>query len=318
MHIKPIRLRNLILPSNVAMAPMAGYTCYPLRMLCQKLGAGICFTEMVSANALKYNDQANRRLLLTTPKERIKAVQLLESDPGIVERAACGELLSEFDIIDLNMGCPVPNVFKSGQGSALLSDMPRAAALIRACRRSGKIVTVKFRIGLKEDEPVAAEFARMCEQAGADMISIHGRSRSMMYDGAPYYDQIQLAKASVSIPVLANGGICNCKDADKMMERTGADGVMIGLYALENPYIFAQLTGRPVREDRYALLKEQEELALRHYDEPFALSYLRSIASYLMKKRKGTKAYKQKMYQCGSLKELDLIFRAAFAEEVSL
>ena len=163
MKIKEIPLGGVTLPNNVVMAPVAGHTCYPFRMLCQEMGAGVCFTEMVSANALKYQDRANRRLLLTTKDERIRAAQLLGDDPRMMERAACGELLADFDIIDINMGCPVPNVFKSGQGSALLADMPRAEAIIRACKRSGKLVTVKFRIGIREDEPAAAEFARMCE-----------------------------------------------------------------------------------------------------------------------------------------------------------
>ncbi len=318
MRIKPLRLGPVTLPSNVVMAPMAGYTCYPFRMLCQEMGAGLCFTEMVSANALKYQDRANRQLLFTTPAERVKAAQLLGGDPQIVEKAACGPLLAGFDLIDLNMGCPTPNVFKSGQGSALLADLPRAEALIRACKRSGKLISVKFRIGIRADEPVAAEFARMCEQAGADLISIHGRSRSMMYDGPPCWEQIQLAKAAVSIPVLANGGIASPEDAAWMMERTGADGVMIGRYALENPYIFAQLTGRRVVKSRSALLLEQMALASRYYDEPFVLSYIRSLASYLMKKRRGTKGYKQKMYQCGGLEELETLIRAAFREEEPL
>ncbi len=318
MRTKEIYLGRVTLPNNIAMAPMAGYTCYPFRMLCQEMGAGLCFTEMVSANALKYQDRANRRLLLTTKDEKIRAAQLLGDDPRIMERAACGELLEAFDIIDINMGCPVPNVFKSGQGSALLADLPKAEAIIRACKRSGKIVTVKFRIGIREDEPVAAEFARMCEQAGADMLSVHGRSRSRMYDGPPCYEQIQLAKAAVSIPLLANGGIASIEDAEKMLELTGADGVMVGRYALEDPYIFARLTGRTVQKSRYTILTEQTALALRYYDEPFVIAYIRNLAAYLMKKQKGTKRYKQKIYQCSSLEELDMLLRAAFGEEEAL
>lgn len=315
MKLKPIRLGAVTLPNNVVMAPLAGHTSYPFRMLCQELGAGLCFTEMVSANALKYQDQANRQLLFTTPQEHIKAVQLLGGDPQVMERAACMELLQGFDLIDINMGCPVPNVFKSGQGSALLGDFPRAEAIIRGCRRSGKPVSVKCRIGIREHEPVIAEFARMCQQAGADMITIHGRSRSMMYAGKPYFDQIQLAKMAVSIPVLANGGISSVEDAQEMLERTGADGVMIGRYALENPFIFSRLTGRPITKGRYTILREQMQLVSRHYDETFALTYLKSLAAYLMKKQAGTKAYKQRMYQCGNLEELDQVLWAAFGEE---
>ena len=190
MEIKKLRLGELLLPSNVLMAPLAGYTCYPFRMLAQELGAGLCFTEMVSANGLKFKDRATRRLLFTTEDEKIRAVQLLGGDPAVMERMAGSGLLEDADIIDINMGCPVPNVFKSGEGSALMLDQKRASAIIRGCRKSGKIITVKCRTGIREDEMFAAEFARMCEASGADMITIHGRSRSMMYDGAPAYREI--------------------------------------------------------------------------------------------------------------------------------
>ena len=233
MEIRKLRIGNLLLPSNVLMAPLAGYTCYPFRMLAYEMGAGLCFTEMVSANGLKYQDRATKRLLLTTEEEKFKAVQLLGGNPAVMERMACGELLKAFDIIDINMGCPVPNVFKSGEGSALMLDQPRAAAIIRGCKKSGKIVTVKCRTGIREEDMFTAEFARMCEEAGADMITIHGRSRSMMYDGTPYYEEIARSKAAVSIPVIANGGINSAEDAELMMERTGADGIMIARYALE-------------------------------------------------------------------------------------
>lgn len=145
MEIKKIRLGNLLLSSNVLMAPLAGYTCYPFRMLAYELGAGLCFTEMVSANALKYKDRATKTLLFTTEKESIKAVQLLGGNPAVMEQMAKSELLKEFDIIDINMGCPVPNVFKSGEGSALMLDWKRTAAIIRGCKKSGKTITVKCR-----------------------------------------------------------------------------------------------------------------------------------------------------------------------------
>lgn len=184
MEMKRLRVGGLLLSSHVLMAPLAGYTCYPFRMLVYELGAGLCFTEMASANALKYSDRATRRLLYTTREEPVRAVQLLGGDPAVMTRMACSEGLKDFDIIDINMGCPVPNVFKSGEGSALMADPGRAAAIIRGCRKSGKIVTVKCRTGIRREDMFAAEFARVCEDAGADMITIHGRSRSMMYEGS--------------------------------------------------------------------------------------------------------------------------------------
>ncbi len=299
-----------MLPSNVLMAPLAGYTCYPFRMMAYELGAGLCFTEMSSANALKYRDQATRRLLFTTKEEPIRAIQLLGGIPAVMEKTASSELLETFDIIDINMGCPVPNVFKSGEGSALMLDQPRAAAIIRGCKKSGKIVTVKCRTGIRKEDMFAAEFARVCEDAGADMITIHGRSRSMMYDGDCCYEEIARAKAAVSIPVIANGGIFSAEEADRMMERTGADGVMIARYALENPFIFSELTGKYAGKSTLQLILEQMEMTLAYYDETFTMAYIRKLASYGMKKRKGTKKYKEQLYRSGSMKELrEIIIR---------
>ena len=314
MEIVKIRLGNLLLPSNILMAPLAGYTCYPFRMLAYELGAGLCFTEMVSANGLKYQDRATKRLLFTTEDEKIKAVQLLGGNPAVMEQMAGSGLLDDFDIIDINMGCPVPNVFKSGEGSALMLDMKRASAIIRGCKRSGKVVTIKCRTGIREDEMFAAEFARMCEASGADMITIHGRSRSMMYDGEPCYREIEQAKAAVNIPVIANGGIFSAEDAGRMVSRTGADGVMIARYGLENPFIFSELTGIPCKKTAFQLLTEQMELTRRYYDETFTLIYIKKLAAYMMKKRRGTKRYKQRLYHSGSLQELQKVTELIFGE----
>lgn len=314
MEIKSIRLGGLLLPSNVLMAPLAGYTCYPFRMLAYELGAGLCFTEMVSANGLKYEDRATRRLLFTTREEPIRAVQLLGGHPAVMGQMAGSELLKDFAVIDLNMGCPVPNVFKSGEGSALMLDQKRASAIIQNCKKSGKIVTVKCRTGVREDEMFAAEFARMCEASGADLITIHGRSRSMMYDGTPYYREIAQAKAAVGIPVIANGGIFSIEDAKKMMERTGADGVMLARYGLEHPFIFQELTGKPCQKTAFQILTEQLDLTKQYYDETYTLIYIKKLAAYMMKKRRGTKHYKERLYKSGSIQELQEMLRLIFLE----
>lgn len=314
MEIRKIRLGDILLSSNVLMAPLAGYTCCPFRILAYELGAGLCFTEMVSANALKYEDRATKRLLVTTGREKIKAVQLLGGNPAVMEQMACGRLLEEFQIIDINMGCPVPNVFKSGEGSALMLDPKRAAAIIRGVKKSGKVVTVKCRTGIREEDMFAAEFARVCEDAGADMITIHGRSRSMMYDGEPYRGEIEQAKAAVSIPVIANGGIFSVEAAEKMTEDTGADGVMVARYGLEHPFIFSELTGKTCEKTEYQILTEQTDMAMDLYDESYTLGYIKKIASYMMKKRRGTKRYKQRLFGSGSLEELREVLELIFLE----
>lgn len=312
MEIKQLRLGSILLPSNVLAAPLAGYTCYPFRILCSELGAGLCFTEMVSCNALKYQDKATERLLFTTPEEKIKAAQILGANARIMEKMVRSEYFSEYDIIDINMGCPVPNVFKSGEGSALLATPKKAADIIKSCKKSGKVITVKCRIGIKEESLVAAEFAKICEDAGADMITIHGRTRDMMYNGTPYYDQIEQAKSAVQIPVIANGGIFSVEDAEKMMKNTGADGVMIARYALENPFIFSELTKREIKKSKCEILLEQIAMTSRYYDETFTLSYIKKIASYCMKKRKGTKKYKLLLQQAGNIEELRDMIKKIF------
>ena len=307
-----VTIGGIEIETPLALGPMAGVTDMAFRTICREQGAGLTCTEMVSANALKYKDRATKKLLFTTKEEKIRAVQLLGGIPAVMEQMAVGELLRDFDIIDINMGCPVPNVFKSGEGSALMLDPKRASAIIRGCKKSGKPVSVKFRTGIREDAMFTAEFARMCEASGADLISIHGRSRSMMYDGEPYYEEIEQAKAAVSIPVIANGGICSVEDAERMMDRTGADGVMPARYALEHPWIFSELTGRPCEKTAFQIVTEQLALTSRYYDETFTLTYMRKLASYMMKKRKGTKRYKEYLYKSGSLEELQEVLERIF------
>ncbi len=307
-----IMIGGIRFKSNVLMAPLAGYTCFPFRLMVERLGAGSAYTEMVSSDALKYNDRATSKLLYTDDRERIKCVQLLGSVPTVFERAAKSELLAKFDIIDINMGCPVPNVIKAGEGSALLDDIPRASKIIEACKRSGKVVSVKCRIGMNRQRIVIEEFARMCEASGADMITVHGRTRDMMYEGRPLYEYIKLAKQSVSIPVFANGGIYSKEDAEEMMEKTGADGIMLARYGFENPLIFSELTGTPSCDTKYSLLMEQLETAGECYDELYVLTYIKKLASYFMKKLPGTKQIKQRLYKCGNISELKNILGEIF------
>ncbi len=300
--------------SNVLMAPLAGYTCFPFRLMAVRLGAGSAYTEMVSSDALKYNDKATSKLLYTDDREKLKCVQLLGSVPTVFERAAKSERLEKFDIIDINMGCPVPNVIKSGEGCALMDDIPRASKIIEACKRSGKTVSVKCRLGMNRRKIVIEEFARMCEASGADMITVHGRTRDMMYEGEPLYEYIGLAKRSVNIPVFANGGIDSKARAEEMMEKTGADGVMLARYGFENPLIFSELTHKDIRVSKLGLITEQLDIAGECFDELSVLTYIKKLASYFMKKLPGTKQYKMALYKCGSSAQLRELLGEIFAE----
>ena len=313
-YLKKLRIGSILTDSNVFMAPLAGYTCYPFRLMCRKLGAGLAFTEMVSANGLKYNDKATAKLLYTTEAETPKAVQLLGNIPSAFEAAARGAYTADYDIIDINMGCPVPNIIKNGEGCALTGNLPLASRIIEACKRSGKIVTVKFRPGTHPKQIVVSEFAKMCEDSGADLITVHGRTRNMMYDGEPVYEYIAAAKQAVRIPVIANGGIASEADAVRMIERTGADGVMIARYGMENPLIFAQLTGRQTAETKLSLILEQTDLAASCFDELAAMDYIKKLASYFMKKLPGTKAYRPALHGCGNIQQLRDILSRIFGE----
>ena len=311
---KEITVGGLKFNSNVLMAPLAGYTCFPFRLMAERLGAGSAYTEMVSSDGLKYNDRATSKLLYTDDREKLKCVQLLGSVPAVFERAAKSERLEKFDVIDINMGCPVPNVIKSGEGCALMDNIPMASKIIEACKRSGKVVSVKCRIGMNKQKIVIEEFARMCEASGADMITVHGRTRDMMYDGEPLYDYIRLAKQSVSIPVFANGGINSKDKAEEMMEKTGADGIMLARYGFENPLIFSELTGKICTDTKLSLIMEQIEIAEECFDEFSVLTYIKKLASYFMKKLPGAKKYKMDLYKCGNIKELRNILGNVFCD----
>lgn len=313
-YFKPLKIGNITLTGNVLMAPLAGYTCFPFRLMARRLGAALAFTEMTSADGLKYHDNATRKLLFTDELESPKAVQLLGSEPNVFEHACRSGFVEPFDIVDINMGCPVPNVIKSGEGCALMSKPAAAARIIEACKRSGKIVTVKCRLGISENDIAIAEFARICENSGADMITIHGRTRNMMYSGEPLYEHISEAKSAVSIPVIANGGIFSEEDAVEMMRRTGADGIMLARYGFEYPLVFSELSGKTLQQSKYDLLIEQIETTQKYFDELFLLTYIKKLTSYFMKKKHGTKQFKQELYRCGSADELKRVIGKIFYE----
>ena len=309
-----LKIGDTSLPNNVLLAPLAGYTDFAFRKLCYKFGAGLCFTEMVSAKGLFYNSEATKKLLHLVPEEAGRtAVQLFGGDAAYMRAACESEALASFSVVDINMGCPVPKVYKNGEGSALLADMPRAEAIVAACKKSGKTVTVKFRIGLTKAEPVAAEFARMCEGAGADMITVHGRPREAYYAGEPDYAQIAAAKAAVRIPVVANGGVFSRSDAEKMLAETGADGVMVARAALYDPHVFAQILGRDEGWDRRAAVLGQIEDMLPFYGEQFTLVQMRKMAAFYLRGEKGSAKLRAELFACPSVARLREMAEEIFA-----
>ena len=261
----PVRLGPLTLPHGRVLAPLAGYTEVGFRAVCRLCGAALTCTEMVSAKGLFYGNRQTAELLAVLPDERPSAVQLFGSEPEILAEICRRPEIRAFDLLDLNMGCPMSKIVKNGEGSALMKDPRRAAALIRACRQNFPgALTVKFRLGWDDAHRNAPDFARMAEAEGADGVTVHGRTAEQLYRGKADLAGIAAVKAAVRIPVFGNGDVTDPASA-LAMAGTGCDGVMIGRGAVGDPGIFSVLAGRTPPLSRM-------EAAARHFD--ILLSYL--------------------------------------------
>ncbi len=307
MHLKKIELGGLTIKNNVLLAPLAGYTNAVFRGMCESLGAGLSFTEMVSAKGLCYNSENTRELLQLTPVYgAVNAVQLFGSEPEYMQRAAQSEDISPYDLIDINMGCPVPKIFKNGEGSALLSNIPLAQKLVKAAKSSGKAVSVKFRTGIDKEHLVTRDFAVAMQDAGADMLTIHGRTRVQMYSGEVNFKEIAEAKEAVQIPVIANGGVFSNADAERLIGETGADGVMVARGAMYNPFVFAEITGTQV-PDKKAVIKKQLDDTFAAYDNRFATVYMRKMLAFYIKGQPNAAAMRVKLMGADSKEKIEEI-----------
>ena len=302
----PITIGNITLKNNIFCAPLAGYTNYAFRRLCKRYGAGLCFTEMVSAKGLKYGSENTESLLFTDENEGLTAAQIFGSDPAIMRAACEHEKLAPFPIVDINMGCPVPKIYKNGEGSALLENPALAEQIVKECVKSGKTVTVKFRIGMDENRLITTDFAKRMAGAGASLITVHGRTKDKVYAGAVNYKEIAAAKRAVDIPVIANGGVFSVTDAQKLISETGADGVMVARAALFDPQLFCDLTGTP-RESKAAMFARHLSWTEQTCDERFTLVFMRKMAAFYIKGERGAAGYKDRLFSARSIAELRAI-----------
>ncbi|HID69348.1 MAG TPA: tRNA dihydrouridine synthase DusB, partial [Desulfobacterales bacterium] len=263
--------------SPFVLAPLAGYTDLPFRLLCRRYGAGLVVTEMISCHGLLYGQEKTRRMLVSDVAEQPVSIQLFGSDPDIMGKAAA--ILNDFSpsFIDINMGCPVRKVTKRGAGSALMKDITLAEKILTAVVSNSNVpVTVKTRAGVDKQQITAIDFAKMSENAGAAAIAIHGRTWAQGFTGSADWEIVSKVKNSVTIPVIGNGDVRSYDEAIARMDETGCDGIMIGRAALGNPWVF-QKKGKPenILEILPAVM-EHLKLMEQHLDTRRQLAYIRN------------------------------------------
>lgn len=238
-----LTIGNVTLENNLILAPMAGVTDLPFRLLCKEQGAGLLCTEMVSAKAIYFKNKNTRSLMQILPEERPVSPQLFGSEPDLMGLIARQIEEEPFDILDINMGCPVPKVVNNGEGSALMKNPKLVGEIVRKVSCSiKKPLTVKIRKGFTGESVNAVEIAKIIEDAGASAVAVHGRTREQYYSGKADWDIIRRVKEAVSIPVIGNGDVDSPESARRLLEETGCDGIMIGRAARGNPWIFGRIS----------------------------------------------------------------------------
>jgi len=311
-----MQIGNLKLKNKLILAPMAGVTDSVFRSICVRFGAALTFTEMVSAKGLHYQSKNSKALLDKPVGDALCGVQLFGSDPEIIAQQASSKDIEQYDIIDINMGCPARKISGNGEGSALMKNLPLAFKVIKAVVSStSKPVTVKMRAGWDSDNINAVELARLAQDAGASAVTVHGRTKEQGYGGKADYEIIKQVKQALSIPVIGNGDIYCGADAKKMLKETGCDGVMVARGVEGHPWIFAEiqahLDGKPIPlitwQEKMAIAYEHGKELANLRGEKVAMLQMRKHLSWYISGIKGVASYRDRINRLVNVFELEQI-----------
>lgn len=310
-----MKIGNVQLGNNLFMAPIAGFTEVGFRHLCAKFGAGLTYTELVSAKGIVFNNKGTHELLATTPSTTPCAVQLFGSDPEFIYKAARDERLAKFDVIDINMGCPVKKVFNNGDGSALMKDTNLIEEVVRAAKEGARRpVSVKMRAGVEMGKPLAVECALAAQRGGADAICVHPRFREQFYSGVADHSITKAVKDTVNIPVIANGDIVDAESLERVRGITNADAFMIGRGALGNPWIFSKLNGIECEVDVAKTIYEHIDVLREFFADGTVANIMKLHLCYYAKGKPFAKAVRVAIGKTKSLQDTYYVIETYFTE----
>lgn len=323
-----MKIDNIILENPVFLAPMAGITDLPFRLICKEMGCGMVYTEMISSRGLYYGDKKTEKLLKIHPDEKPVALQIFGSVPDVMAKAAYMLNDRENAVLDINMGCPTPKIVKNKDGCALMRDIDLAGKIVKAVvKESIKPVTVKIRKGWDENNVNAVEFAKVMEQGGAKAITVHGRTREQFYSGKADWDIIKKVKEAVTVPVIGNGDIFTVEDGMKLLNEIKCDGIMVGRGSLGNPWLFKRLvhyikTGdllpEPTPEEKINMALKHLDSAIRHKGERVGIIEMRKHIAWYVKGLKNSASLRDRINKINHKSDLEKVLTEYLVNEYIL